>query len=103
MTQSITRPALLVGEPVVVCADEVAVVVGDCFCCTPWVTLPEIVCAMPLFTTIVSVGMTTAPPVLPLRPSSCSVNSASCPAGAGAGCEGAAPAVVTANPGRVTV
>ncbi len=35
-------------------------------CCTLWVTLPEIVCEIPLPATVVSVGATGAPPEPPV-------------------------------------
>src|SRR5260370_19191159 len=53
----------------------------------PWVTgrLPEIVCGTPLLTTAASVGMPLAPPVPPVRPSSCPMSWANFPAGTAAG------------------
>src|SRR5258708_33009516 len=48
-------------------------------CCTLWGRLPETVCETALLATVVSVGITPAPPGLPPRPSSWLVNSASSP------------------------
>ena len=51
-------------------------------------TLPEIVVAMPLVTTVWSVGVRCAPPVPPERPSSWLRSAAVAPGGAGRGSEG---------------
>src|SRR5712691_7608856 len=85
---------------------KVGVVTSFCAaCCALWVTLPEIVCEMPLPATVVSVGMAEAPPEPPGCPSSCWVNSASSPGGTGTGGEGAAPGPLTVimKPGLVRV
>src|SRR5229473_5175569 len=60
-------------------------------CCTLWGRSPETVCETALLATVVSVGITAAPPVLPLRPSSCWMNSASSPGGIRTGGEGTPP------------
>src|ERR1051326_1896221 len=75
--------------------------------CACWRLLersPEIVWVMPLLVTVVSVGMTVAPPVLPECPSSCSVCCASSPGGTGNGCEaGPFLSTVDSKPGRLII
>src|SRR5712691_1527437 len=92
----------------VFCTDEVTElvtvvegVVGDAAvpwfaaaACTLTATLPEIVCATPLLTTAASVGTTLAPPVPPVRPSSCAMSCASCPAGTAVAGEAAPAALI---------
>src|SRR6266699_4674491 len=73
-------------------------------CCRLWERSPETVCETALLATVASVGITAAPPVLPLRPSSCWRNSASSPGGIRTGGEGTPPGrTVVWKPGRVTV
>ena len=67
--------------------------------------LLEMVLAMPLLATVISVGIVAAPPLPPGRPSSWAISAAAAPGGAGAGLVGAPPGpdMETSNPGRVIV
>src|SRR5215203_5953 len=84
ITQSIAWPAAVLVWVVVVLRTFAVFAASDGFdgfmvvlvlvwnwfataCCTLATTSPDMICDMPLWATVVSVGMTVAPPVPPLR------------------------------------
>src|SRR5260370_1273873 len=94
---------VVVGVVVSVVAVVVVVTWFCTDCCTLPVRSPDMVCEIPLVTTVLSVGTVVAPPVPSLRPSSCCVNAVSCPADAAVGVETTPPGwMETKKPGRST-